>query len=383
MEKLLLHAGRMLASTLDYEELMRLVLELSIEATDSEAALVYRIDKHIGKMRGRFACAGDSCVRYFMLEKGEGIIGWVAEHREAVIVNDIASDPRFAQKLEQVADLKFRSALAVPLIGRGHMIGVVEAINKCKGNFTESDLDTITGLANQFAIAIDNANLYRDAKRRAVEQQLLYEVSKALSSTLNIDEVLKLILDSLQKVVGFNAGGVYLLDEEKQEVSTVYSQGYDTWKDEYLRLKIGQGLVGWVARTGEAVIVPDVNKDTRYMKVHPETQSEIVAPIKIDGRILGVLNLESNQTRAYDENSLNLITAFASHAAMSIERAMLHKKMLDNERLGEQLTIARQIQLTFLPKQDPVIPGYDVSGINIPSGEVGGDYFDFIKISEK
>ncbi|MEW5923885.1 MAG: SpoIIE family protein phosphatase [Candidatus Zixiibacteriota bacterium] len=380
MEKMLLHAGRMLTSTLDYEELMKLVLELTIKATDAVAALVYRLDKDEPVVRGRFLRAGEEEVQYYKLKRGEGIIGWVAENREPQVVHDVLKDPRFSPRLEEFLNIKFRSVLAVPLIGRGQMIGVIEAVNKIGGEFDDIDLDTLVGLANQFAVAIDNANLYREANRRAVEQQLLYEVSKKLSSTLNIDEVLQQILDSLKKVVGYTAGGVFLLNEAKGEVSTIYSDGYDPDHDKYLELKIGQGLVGWVARTGEPVIVPDVTKDDRYISALARTKSEIVAPIKIDGRILGVLNLESDRPANYDKHSLELLTAFASHAAISIERATLHENMIRSQRIQEQLNIARQIQLTFLPEKEPVIPGYDVSGINIPSGEVGGDYFDFLKI---
>ena len=192
------------------------------------------------------------------------------------------------------------------------MIGVIEAINKINGDFDERDLDTLVGLANQIAVAIDNARLYREAKQEAMERQLLYEVGKKLSSTLNIDDVLKLILGSLQKVVGFDGGAVFLINEEKNEVSAVYSEGYGQADEEYVRLKIGQGLVGWVAKTGEAVIVPDVTKDTRYVQARPETKSEIVLPIKIDGRIIGVLNLESNKGGAFNRKGLELITVFAS-----------------------------------------------------------------------
>lgn len=382
IEKLFLHAARMLNSTLEYEELMKLVLELTLDATTAEAALVYRLDRTQDVMKARFFDGRDYSVKYLSLPIGQGIIGWVAEHREPVIANDLISDQRFFKQVEEIGEIKFRSILAIPLIGRGQMIGVIEAINKMNGDFDERDLDTLVGLANQIAVAIDNARLYREARQEAMERQLLYEVGKKLSSTLNIDDVLKLILGSLQKVVGFDGGAVFLTNEEKNEVSTVYSEGYGQINEEYIRLKIGQGLVGWVAKAGEAVIVPDVTKDTRYVQARPETKSEIVLPIKIDGRIIGVLNLESDKSSAFNRKSLELITVFASQAAISIERAVLHKKMLDSQRLEEQLAIARQIQATFLPKAKPSLPGYDIAGVNIPSGEVGGDYYDFIKIIE-
>ncbi len=389
MEKLFLHAARMLNSTLDYEALMKLVLELTAKASDSEAAMVYRIDDQVELVRARFCeClepkSDCGCyepkIEYFKIPKGAGIIGWVAENREPLIVNDVASDKRFYKKIEELTKIKFKSILAIPLIGRGQMIGVVEAINKRNGGFTDEDLDTLIGLANQFAVSIDNANLYRDAKKEARDRRLLYEVGKKLSSTLNVDEVLKLILASLRKVVGYNAGGVYLIDEKKHGLKTAYAEGYGVRAEEFAELKFGQGLVGWAAKSGKSVIVPDVSKDDRYVNVHQPTKSEIVTPLKIDGRVIGVMTLESNKLAAYDEKSLDLLTTFASQAAISLERAVMHNKMLENRRFEEQLAIARQIQLTFLPKKRPNIDGYDISGINIPSGEVGGDYYDYIKI---
>ncbi len=380
MEKWLLHAGRMLTTTLDYEELMRLVLELTIKATDAEAAIIYRIDDDVDKARARFARCDDNSIRYFKLPKGEGIIGWVEKHLEPALVNDIKSDERFSRRLEENIELELHSVLAVPLIGRGQMVGVVEAINKRESGFDDSDLDTLFGLANQFAVAIDNANLYREATRKAVERKLLFEVSKKLSSTLNLNEVLKQIVESLATVVGYDAAGIFLVNEESGEITPSYEVGYESGYEEIALFKIGQGLVGWSAKTGESEIVPDVSRDNRYLSTHKDTKSEIVVPIKIDGRVLGVVNLESNKVDAYDNESLNLMETFASQAGISIERTILHEKMLSNQRLQEQLNIARNIQLSFLPKKDPEVPGYDISGINIPSGEVGGDYFDFLRI---
>jgi sigma-B regulation protein RsbU (phosphoserine phosphatase) len=380
MEKMLLHAARMLNSTLDYEELMRLVLELTIKATGAEAALVQRIDKKAPDQGIRYLNSRTGEFRYFKMSQGEGLLGWVAEHHEPQIITDLQNDSRYQRRVESFIDIKPSSAIIVPLIGRGHLIGVVEALNKCDGVFDSNDLDTLMGLANQFAIGINNANLYRDAKREAMERELLYEVGKKLSSTLNLDEALKMICDTLKKVVDFSAIGIFLIDENKGEVSSVYSEGYDSNADQYIKLKVGQGLVGWVAENRDPVIVDDVTKDDRYFAGDPETKSELVAPIEIDNRVIGVINLESPRVKAYDKRSLELLKAFASQAALTIERAKLHDRMLESRRIEEQLSIARHIQLSFIPKSDPEIPGYDVSGVNIPSGEVGGDYYDFIDI---
>jgi len=380
IEKLLLHAARMLNSTLEYEELMKLVLELTIKATDAQAAMVYRINNRDDFARARLMMAESGEVKYFKIGKGEGLIGWVAEKQESIISNDLQADSRYCSDIEKHSDFTPCMALAVPLIGRGHMIGVVEALNKRNGGFDDSDLDTLVGLANQFAVAIDNANLYRTAKREARERELLYDVSKTLSSTLNIDEVLKQIISSIRQVVDCSAGGVFLINEERGDISTVYAEGYQDTSDQFVQLKLGQGIIGWAAKNGEPLVVPDVTEDDRYITSNNDTLSELVVPIKIGPRVIGVLNVESTHKNAYDSRSIDLVTAFASHAAVTIERAMMHDKMLKNKGLDEQMAIARHIQVTFLPDNDPVHEGYDISGVNIPSGEVGGDYYDFIRI---
>ncbi len=379
-EKLLLEAARTFNSTLEYEELIEMVLRLVMTAVGSEVALVFRIDHKRTNMRIRFMKSSDFKMRVFHRELGQGVVGWVAQYREPIIINDPANDPRVDTDIEKLVDTRFRSVISLPLIGKGQMIGVVEAINKIDGEFTEQDLDILTGLNNQIAVAIDNAHLYREVKREALEKDLLYEVGKKLSGSLELDELLRDILSSLRQVVKYDAGGLFLIDPQNGSIKSISTVGYDPSQDDKLQLKIGQGLIGYVAKTGEAVSVTDVSADERYIEANVLTKSEIVVPIKLGDRMIGVLNLESNDSNAYDHRSEALIEAFASQAAISLERARLHKSLLQGQRLEEQLNIAREIQRSFLPRSNPNIPRYDVTGTNISSGQVGGDYYDFIKI---
>jgi sigma-B regulation protein RsbU (phosphoserine phosphatase) len=379
-EKLLLEAARMFNDTNDYEELLHLVLRLVLTAVDAEAALVFRIDHERTDMKMRVMKAADQKVMEFRRELGQGVFGWVAQYKEPIVVNDARNDPRVDTEIACLAKLEVRSIISVPLIGKGKMIGVVEAFNKNNGGFTSSDLDILTGLNNQIAVAIDNAHLYRELRREALEKNTLYEVGISLSKSLDLDEVLRIILECLQRVVPFNAAGVFLIDPEERRLRALYTIGYPEDHDEEVRLKIGQGLIGHVATTGAAVIVPDVSADPHYIEAHVGTRSEVAAPIKVDDRMVGVLNLESNQLNAYSNRDLKLLTAFASQAAISIERTRLHARTLDAKKFEEQLNIARAIQQSFLPQKDPKIAGYEITGRNVSSGEVGGDYYDFISI---
>jgi sigma-B regulation protein RsbU (phosphoserine phosphatase) len=163
-------------------------------------------------------------------------------------------------------------------------------------------------------------------------------------------------------------------------VESITSLGYEKVVEADLHLKIGEGIVGTVARTGKAEVVPDVTKDDRYIDARPKTRSEIVVPVVSDDKLIGVFNLENDKLDAFSDEDLDILTTFASQAAISIERARLHKYILEQKKIEQQLSIARTIQKTFLPDEVPQIPGYDLWGANIPSGEVGGDYFDFIRI---
>ncbi len=381
-EKLLLEAARIVNSTLEYEELNSSILKLVTTAVHAEAALVFRVDHDRTDVKTRFLNVEEDRMRVFHRELGPGLVSWVARYREPVILNNAADDPRVDPEMEAQGNVKIRSLLCVPLIGKGHMIGVVEAINKIDGEFTSADLDILTGLSNQMAVALDNAHLYRELKREALAKDLLYEVGKKLSSSLNLKETLDEILLSVKKLVEFTNGGVFLVDPGRKNLMSFHSVGYGNGIDDCMKLKFGQGLVGHVATTEEPLIVPDVSADSRYRSADPATKSEIVVPINLGQRLLGVINLESDRIGAFDNRSLSMITAFASQAAISIERAQLHENLIAKQKLEDQLNIARDIQRDFLPRRAPKIPGYDLCGSNISLGLVGGDYYDFLEIVE-
>jgi sigma-B regulation protein RsbU (phosphoserine phosphatase) len=173
-----------------------------------------------------------------------------------------------------------------------------------------------------------------------------------------------------------------LIDANTGDIQSLYTQGYDSKSGPRIQLKVGQGLVGSVAKSGRAVIVPDVAVDNRYVNSRDATNSEMVVPIILEDRTIGAVNLESNRKTAFNRQQATLVAAFASQAAVSVERARMHEKMLSAHKLEEQLHIAREIQRSFLPRTNPPIAGYELSGRNIPSFEVGGDYYDFIRIVE-
>ncbi|MFQ5870323.1 MAG: SpoIIE family protein phosphatase [Candidatus Zixiibacteriota bacterium] len=382
--ELLMRAAKILNSSLELDTLLRNMLNITTEYVEAEASSIILLDSKNERLEFYISLGEKvSKLEKTYLELGKGVAGWVADSGKGVVVDDVSTDDRFYPVVDETSEFKTRSLLCVPLKRTGAVLGVVEALNKKGGGkFTPEDLEVMNALADQMAIALENAHLIAKAKRETLEKVTLFEVGKKLSMYLDMDEILEQIVDLLYRVVRYDAVGIYLINSETQEIENVVTRGMDPEVESKLHLKVGQGVVGWVAKMGKSVLVPDVISDERYIRLRPQTASEIAVPIKAGEEIIGVFNLESDQKNAYDEENLDLVEAFASQAAVTIERARLHQEALEKRRLEGELSIARQIQTTFLPKGDPQVKGFDIAGMNIPSSEVGGDFFDFIKIVE-
>jgi sigma-B regulation protein RsbU (phosphoserine phosphatase) len=324
-----------------------------------------------------FPADGDGPPVEQRLARGEGLAGWVLAQRTPLRLPSEA-DPVFQGRVPA-----YRSALAIPLDRRGEVFAAIECLDPLNGErFTAAHLTQLQSLGEQIALALDNALLYQGTERRAREKEVMLEVSRTLAAPLDLDEVLDAFLKSLREVVRYDSAAVYLVNRTTLALEQVRAVGYPEGCDDALGLRVGVGLVGWVAKTGEAVLVPDVSSDPRYVAARPGTRSELAAPLQIQGRTIGVFNLESDVEDAYHEGHLEILSAFASQAAVAVERARLTRELLERRHLEKELAIAREIQSSFLPKQAPEVPGFDLAGTARTHAEVGGDYYDFIRVSD-
>lgn len=216
-----------------------------------------------------------------------------------------------------------------------------------------------------------------------LELEMLQETSDILATSMGLGDVLEAIVEALGRLIKFDAVGIFILDQDQEEVEEIFSFGYrNTHANEMLRVKAGKGLVGWAIRTGEPLIVPDVSQDERYIESRQRTNSELVIPLFSGGEVIGAFNIEADQLNAFTAADLEIVWAFANQAAISVVRARLFEEALEQHQLRDELLIARRIQESFLPEKFPQSPGYDLDAINISSTEVGGDYYDFVPIVE-
>jgi sigma-B regulation protein RsbU (phosphoserine phosphatase) len=222
--------------------------------------------------------------------------------------------------------------------------------------------------------------------------RMLLDITKTISRSLDLDEVLNLVMDTLDSLIPYDAAGIYLVkcsaplaewEGQPDETCVFHTQavrGYDIDDLQELHLKMGEGLIGHVAVTGKPYVTNDVRSDRRYINARPRTNSEMVAPIISNNEVIGVFDLESDELNAYSNDDLEVLLLLASQVAIIIEKVMLHEQMIEKQRLQTQLEVARQVQLELLPARDPQIDGFDISAYNFPTEEVSGDYYDWVRI---
>lgn len=309
---------------------------------------------------------------------GEGLAGWVIAHEQPLRLAPDDARPALDGGSEP-----FASALVLPLFRRGETFGAIECLDRIDAPaFTDADFDRMDVAAENIALALDYALLHGETEKRALETEVLLEVAKTLSAPLDFEGVIEAIFKALRQVVSFDAAAIYLVNKTTMALELVSETGYPEGSENAFRLQVGQGIVGWVAKTGEPVIVPDVASDARYVAARPTTRSELAAPLVADGRTIGVFNLESDTPDEYHEGHLDLLGAFAAQAAVAVERARTTRELLERRRLEKELAIARDIQKSFLPERAPQVPGFDLAGATLSHDEVGGDYYDFIRVSD-
>jgi sigma-B regulation protein RsbU (phosphoserine phosphatase) len=375
--ELLVAASRTLNTNVEFGELLKGLLKIVKTATRAEYVLLASLDTRDRMVFDRAIGVADGDVRGTPIVKGTGVMGWAWDKREPLVIEDIRhSDltPVIAKKL----GIKVHSLVAIPLVRRGLVRGVLEVINRRDAEmFTPDDLVLLNALGEHVAVAIANARLRESGQRRRLEAQLLAEVSADVGKSLSRDEALDRILKNLQRLVNYDAAAIFLVDGKTSTISSVLHTGYPRGAQEKIQVHIDEGLVGLAATNKTGIIVPDVRTNPKYANVRSRTRSEMVAPMILRGQVLGLFNLESDRADAYTEDDLRLLEAFAAEAAVAIDRAQLYEERKVKLEMQEELRLARTVQEFFSPKKSLVTANFRIAGANFPSLEVSGDYYDF------
>ncbi len=370
-----------LHSAPDFDFLLKNIHRILLEEFGCDALLISLYDPNREELE-YFLPNGPQRDVPIRLRLGEGVAGKAGLKQTPLFLRDLKGYAA-SKAVYRILGLSFRELLASPLVRRGSLLGVIELLYSSASEAThEADLAYLSVLSFQIAMGLNYFKLSEQAERIRLEEEKLAEVAQRISTSLDLDELLDLIIEALRTLIPCEAAGIYLVDRHTREIQRMVVYGYASNVDQTCLLNLGHNANQLMKETHNAVILRDLSQYPVYQQCASNAKSVMISPIIVNNRRIGVFTLESSELDVYTLSDLALFQKFAHQAALSIEKAQLHQALVEKNKLEKELTIAREIQRSFLPRQEPEIRGFEVAGLNLPSRLVSGDYYDFIKIVE-
>jgi sigma-B regulation protein RsbU (phosphoserine phosphatase) len=378
VDPLLLEVADVVNTTLDLDTTLRRVAELVRKVIDYEIFAILLLHERTQDLRFRFQVGYPAeLAERLTVKVGEGVTGIAAQRREAVLVHDVSQEPQYISAVPGV-----RSELAVPLIVKNRVIGVIDIESIHPNHFTEEHKQLLTLIGSRMAIGIENARLHTRMSKQARTLLLLNEIARELTSILNLDELFKHIGELLSRLIDYQMFSILMLDASGEKLQHRFSLRFK----ENIHLKhdipLELGIVGYAARHRQAVLVRDVKKEPRYIETNPETRSELVVPLIYKEKVIGVLDLEHTRRGFFTEDHQRTITTLAAQVAIAIENARLYEEIERQEkRLERDLAMARELQFRLLPQSRPKLANLEIAARFTPARAIGGDLYDFVSYS--
>jgi sigma-B regulation protein RsbU (phosphoserine phosphatase) len=363
-----------LNTTLDLETLLKRTAELVQAIIPYRIFAILLVNDRTREMRVRFQIGHTTQVERLHIPLGRGVVGQVALTRQPVLLNDVTVAEYYVEVNPEV-----RSELAVPLIAKNRLIGVLDIESEQAGYFRPEHLRLLTLTASRIAQAIENARLYARVSRQAQTLTVMNEIAVELTSILDLDPLLERVGQLLRRLIDYQMFTILLLDEKGEMLITRYAWRFGHAQAPQRSISIATGLVGAAVREWRTVNVPDVRKDARYLETNPETRSELIVPLFHKGRIIGVLDLEHTRVDFFNEEHGRVLTTLAAQVAIAIENARLYQAVRTQEaQLERDMAMAREVQLRLLPEAAPEMVNAEMAVRFLPARTIGGDLYDFV-----
>ncbi|MGB7727631.1 MAG: GAF domain-containing SpoIIE family protein phosphatase [Candidatus Acidiferrum sp.] len=363
-------------ASLDLDEVLAHAAVLIKRHIDYELFGVLMVDSDGAYLTHRFAIGyPPGLAENLKVPVGQGITGTAARTGHPVRVSDVSQDPRYINAIDSV-----RSELAVPLMFRGKCVGVLDIQSRHVDYFTKNQQNILSVLANRLAIAIENARLFQQVRTQAETLLVLNEVSREISSILDVEELLRRTAELVKRVIDYQILSIMLYDDEQKVFRHRLDVKHGQRVQGKLRAAASEGLVGAAATLREPVLVPDVTADPRYLMINPETRSELAIPMMHKGKVIGVLDLESPQLNYFTQDHVQTLSILAANLAVSVENARLYEQVAQGEaRMERDLQAAKRIQGALLRPAPADDYGLDVAARYVSAREVCGDLYEFLR----
>ncbi len=323
--------GEAMGSLFDLEEMLKAVAGVAVQVTGTDSSQVYLFnDAHDTLVLRAVTDGSGEVIGKLRLKVGEGITGWVAQHKEAVALgHDAHQDARF-KFVPELSEDKYKSMLSVPLIYRGEVLGVINVRTVNDHQYTKTQVRLLQSIASQISGAVENSRQYRKLEKRASQLSTLSEVSKTITSDLYLEEILQLIVAATADSMSFKICSLMLLDEDKQELVIKATQSKSKDYAKKANIKIGESVAGLALAEGRTITVYDLKHSTEYATpdlARREGLSSLAAiPLLVKNKKIGVLNCYTEKPHRFTEDEISVLSALGNHAAIAIEHAKLMVK---------------------------------------------------------
>jgi sigma-B regulation protein RsbU (phosphoserine phosphatase) len=254
-------------------------------------------------------------------EMHDSVFSQIVSSGQGLVVSEsqIGSDRKLLRLLHRVG---IKGFIAAPVRGPGGTLGVMAAATPMDGRSPgDTDLKLLSVMANFAGVALENAKLVAKLDRKARKLAAIFAISKALNEEKDPSVLFQLIVDRATELMGASSGSMILVDRETGVLRIEAEQGLGESVKREIRLRIGEGITGWVAQEGAPILVTDVHADDRYVEANPNVRSEMAVPIKWGSEVVGVINLDHYAVEAFNEEDLELLTAFGNVAAVALRNA--------------------------------------------------------------
>lgn len=320
----------------------------------------------------------------------EGIIGWVAANAEPLLVADVTKEARYAPGPDN-ALINTRSELAVPLIVGQRVVGVLDVQSDRVGAFNDEDLFVMKTLGAQIAIAIENSRLFESQQVEAYYLNTLLNVAENLVDQESLDDALDTVVTLTTLLVGVRSAGIFLYDKHEHTFRAAKAYGLPPELEqrfEQMNFPVNgarQNVFTELWRTRAPVAIDNAQApDAAELNLAELFQLEAVLlfPLIARGEMVGALGVDQgSEAHRFSGEEMRVLTGIANQAAVAIERARLDAQAEEKKRFDQELRLAHQIQSTFLPRNPPQLPGYDIGAAWYAAREVSGDFYDLIPLA--
>jgi PAS domain S-box-containing protein len=334
--ELLYDIGREFASALDLRTVLHRILFLSMKNVGAVSGSIIVLDDAGQPVESAFLILGQAHHRTTLqlrVTYERGMAGWVARNRQAVLIPDTSQDERWLRRPDDEAGRTGpKSAVSVPILARDKLVGVITLVHPQPGFFTTDHLDLVQAIGDHAGIAILNARLYAESQRRAQVMTAVADSAAVITASLNLEDVLQRILESINQAFGAEGASMALIDPLSKELEFHSSTFKSDWRAFAKRIPLGKGIAGWVAKEGIGAAVVDAQDDPHFspeVDQQPgfESRSVLCAPIFSEDQVIGVLEVVNSQRGAFDTDDLLVLSGIGNMAGTAIRHAQLFESL--------------------------------------------------------